>query len=327
MQRQRGSLVPVAEVVSGLNGPVKAIRDASPQARHHFTRFDQVNQLVGASEADADLGFMARLLALCSLPRTNPGNRLQYKRVNGPYQLYMIAGGGNKLPFGNIPRLLLAWVTTEAVRTQSRELILGSSLSEFMGKLGMDSVGGARTRLRNQMRRLFNAHVQLVYEDKLGEASVSSSVTSRTEFWWDPKQPDVPMLWDSKIELGWDFFNGDHPPPGAARHEHPHGSQALFAGPRSLPVARLPDIRAEAPATALLAASVPPVRSGPGQSQRQASRQTLPPPHPARVEENQDCLAGPELLHGSGRPDPLTLQSRHRSGAATSTRGIALVLP
>ena len=150
---------------------------------------------------------MARLLALRSLPRTNPGNRLQYKRVNGPYQLYMIAGGGNKLPFGNIPRLLLAWVTTEAVRTQSRELILGSSLSEFMGKLGMDSVGGARTRLRNQMRRLFNAHVQLVYEDKLGEASVSSSVTSRTEFWWDPKQPDVPMLWDSKIELGWDFFN------------------------------------------------------------------------------------------------------------------------
>ena len=56
---------------------------------------------------------------------------------------------------------------TEAVRTQSRELILGSSLSEFMDKLGMDSVGGARTRLRNQMWRLFNAHVQLVYEDKL----------------------------------------------------------------------------------------------------------------------------------------------------------------
>ena len=207
MQRQRGELVPVGEVIADLDGPVKAIREASPQARHHFTRADQVNQLVGASEAEADLGFMARLLVLCSLPRTNPGNRLQYKRVNGPYQLYMIAGGGNKLPFGNIPRLLLAWVTTEAVRTQSRELILGSSLSEFMGKLGMDSVGGARTRLRNQMRRLFNAHVQLVYEDKLGEASVSSSVTSRTEFWWDPKQPDVPMLWDSTIELGWDFFN------------------------------------------------------------------------------------------------------------------------
>ena len=35
----------------------------TPQARHRFTRFDQVNQLVGASEADADLGFMARMMA------------------------------------------------------------------------------------------------------------------------------------------------------------------------------------------------------------------------------------------------------------------------
>ena len=69
---------------------------------------------------------MARLMALCSLPRTNPGNRHQYKRVNGPYKLIMIAGGDNKLPFGNLPRLLLAWVCTEAVRTQSRELVLGS---------------------------------------------------------------------------------------------------------------------------------------------------------------------------------------------------------
>ena len=67
-----------------------------------------MNQLVEASEADPDRGFMARLMALCSLPRTNPGNRLQYKRVNGPYKLAMIAGTDNKLPYGNLPRLLLS---------------------------------------------------------------------------------------------------------------------------------------------------------------------------------------------------------------------------
>ena len=156
MHRQRGELVPIGEVVSGLDdAPAPALREVSPQARHHFTQADQVNQLVGASETDSDLGFMARLMALCSLPRTNLGNRLQYKRVNGPYKLVMIAGADNKLPYGNLPRLLVAWVCTEAVRTQSRELVLGSSLSEFMGKLGMDSIGGDRTRLRNQMRRLF----------------------------------------------------------------------------------------------------------------------------------------------------------------------------
>ena len=88
MQRKRGELVPVAEAFSDLSGPVAAIRDASPQALHHFTQADQVNQLVSASEADPDLGFMARLLALCSLPRSNPGNRKEYKRVNGPFTLY-----------------------------------------------------------------------------------------------------------------------------------------------------------------------------------------------------------------------------------------------
>ena len=72
MQRKRGELVPIGEVVSDLDGPVQAIRDTSPQALHHFTQADQVNQLVSASEADTDLGFMARMMALCSLPQSNP---------------------------------------------------------------------------------------------------------------------------------------------------------------------------------------------------------------------------------------------------------------
>ena len=58
MQRQRGELVPVGEVIADLPGPVKAIREASPQALRGFTVADQVNQLVSASEADPDLGFM-----------------------------------------------------------------------------------------------------------------------------------------------------------------------------------------------------------------------------------------------------------------------------
>ena len=95
---------------------------------HYFTQADQVNQLVTVSEADPDLGFIARLLASCSLPRTDPGNRLQYKRVNGPYQLYTIADGGNKLPYGNLPRLLLAWVCPEVVLARSRDLIFGDSV-------------------------------------------------------------------------------------------------------------------------------------------------------------------------------------------------------
>ena len=208
MQRQRDGLVPVGEIIADLPGPVKAIREATPQAVHHFTRFDQVNQLVEAGEADPDMGFMARLLALCCLPRANPGNRHQYKRVNGPFKLIMVAGADNKLPFGNLPRLLLAWVCTEAVRTQSRELVLGKSLSKFMRELGVYNSGGnPQTRLRNQMNRLFGCTVSLIYEDNSGFARVTSPVADKHEFWWNERKPNEPVLWDSKIRLGEDFFN------------------------------------------------------------------------------------------------------------------------
>ena len=70
--------------------------DLPAPRRHHFTRFDQINALIVVSEANPGLSFMARLMALCGLPLTNPGNRLQYKRVNRPYKLIMIAGAPDR---------------------------------------------------------------------------------------------------------------------------------------------------------------------------------------------------------------------------------------
>ena len=211
MQRQGGELVPIGEVVADLDGPVKAIRETPPPARRGFTVADQVHQLVSASEADSDLGFMARMMTLCSLPRTNPGNQHRYVRRNGPYTLVMSATGLHKLPFGNLPRLILAWLCTEAVRTQSRELVLGRSLAEFMRTLGIyhnsGGRGGVQTRLRNQMNRLFGCTVSLIYEDESGFVRVTSSVADKQEFWWSNHKPDELSLWESKIELGEKFFN------------------------------------------------------------------------------------------------------------------------
>ena len=207
MQRQRGELVPVGEVIADLDGPVKAIRSTSPQAVHHFTQADQVNLLVGASEADPEIGFMARMMVLCSLPRTNPGNRYRYVRQNGPYKLIMYSSGETKLPYGNFPRLILAWVSTEAVKTQNRVLILGDSLAKFMRELGIYSSGGREgTKLRNQMRRLFGCNVQLTYKDANVERFVNSPIAESGEYWWNPQRPDQPSLWDSKIELSEKFF-------------------------------------------------------------------------------------------------------------------------
>ena len=56
MQRQRGELVPVAEALADLPGPVQVIRDDSPQAQRGFTVADPVDRLVSASEADPATG-------------------------------------------------------------------------------------------------------------------------------------------------------------------------------------------------------------------------------------------------------------------------------
>ena len=50
MQRKRG-LVPIGGALSGLDVPVQALRETSRPARRGFTHFDQVEQLIVASEA------------------------------------------------------------------------------------------------------------------------------------------------------------------------------------------------------------------------------------------------------------------------------------
>ena len=52
--------------------PTKTAKPTRRRQTRHFTQLDQVTQLVAARDADPELGFMARLLALCSLPRIDP---------------------------------------------------------------------------------------------------------------------------------------------------------------------------------------------------------------------------------------------------------------
>ena len=194
-----------------------------------------------------------------------------------------------------------------------------------MRELGIySSDGKAYARLRNQMERLFNASVRLIYEDKHGKQFVSSAIADRGEFWWDPKRPNERVLWDSKIRLGEDFFNEiiSHPVPIEM-----NTLTALKRSPLGLDLYLWLTYRTfalRAPATALLAAGVPSVRSGTGSGQRQSYRPSLPPESPARAKEDQDGLAGPELHNGQGRLDPLALEARDCThDRPTASRGVA----
>ena len=79
-QRKREEARGIEEFRESLGTPAPL----TPQAVFHWNYDDQINALVAARFDDPDVGFMARLLALCSLPRTDPGNRDRYVRRNGP---------------------------------------------------------------------------------------------------------------------------------------------------------------------------------------------------------------------------------------------------
>lgn len=198
----------IGAVLSALPTPTRQ----TPQAQHHYTRAKQTEELISIGlDPSPDIGFMSRFLALCSLPRTDPGNRREYKRQNGPYKLILSTVDDNKLPYGNLPRLLLAWVCTEAVKTKSRNLILGSSLTSFMHQLGMYSDSGGsradRTRLHQQIDRLFSAHIDLFYEVPGHKSHVKADITKKTELWWNYKKPEQHTLWQSNITLGESFYD------------------------------------------------------------------------------------------------------------------------
>lgn len=179
-----------------------------------------------AKEAGA-LGFMARSLVQATLPHRNPKKDTQaWGRENGYFSLVIQPGYFKKddeyislgFPYGNIPRLLLAWMTTEAVRTKDKTLILGNSLSEFMRKLDLMPTGGrwgSITRLREQMQRLLAAKITCTYNDQKSLGIQNISIADQAILWWTPQKPEQAGLWESLIELSDKFFNDiiNHPVP------------------------------------------------------------------------------------------------------------------
>lgn len=170
-----------------------------------------------------EMAFMARALVQATLPHSDPGAVPIWGRSNGRLTLtikpdWELDPKTNQprsvgIPYGTIPRLLLFWITTEAVKTKSRRLELGDSLSAFMRELGLTATGGrwgSIPRLREQMNRLFRAKISFdVRQEANGESGAAwldMQVAPKGELWWNHHQPEQSTLWKSWIELGDSFF-------------------------------------------------------------------------------------------------------------------------
>ena len=179
----------------------------------------------------SDRAFVTKFLVLATLPHRQPrGNPPEWCRSNGWYTLSIRPGyttdprTGRRVcvgyPAGSIPRLLMFWVSTEAVRTKSRHLDLGETLSEFMRELGLNPRNGTcprsdTFRLRQQMDRLFRATISFELTNTGVHRWTDMQVAPEGELWWDFNQQHERPLWQNWIELGEKFYEAvvAHPVP------------------------------------------------------------------------------------------------------------------
>lgn len=156
-----------------------------------------------AKEAGA-IGFMPRVLVQTSMPYRDPKTKI-YERQNGNVKVSMLCPNG--VPFGSIPRFLVSYLTTEAVKTGSPVISLGRSQNEFLDRLGMTTAGGAvASRLKNQSKRFFTTMLSIESGIDDVEAMANIMIASRAYLAWSPKNPDQHSLWDSSMTLTDEFF-------------------------------------------------------------------------------------------------------------------------
>ena len=158
------------------------------------------------------LGFMAKFLVQTTLPHSEQVGT-QYVRTDGNLTLRITDVGGAGLPYGSYPRLIMIWMTTEAVRTANRELELGSSLSSFMAQLGLQATGGhwgTIPRFRDQMQRLVGAAITTRWSgESNGQAHSGGEnllVADRFHLWWTPQKLPVERPEKSSVTLSANFF-------------------------------------------------------------------------------------------------------------------------
>ena len=162
------------------------------------------------AKSAGSLGFMARAMVIATMPYKDPKQPV-FERKNGDFKLRILAGYDGGIPYGIYPRLLLSWVVTEAVKTQSPVIELGDSLTGFLRDvLDIQRGGGKRgtgTRVNDQMKRLFGSLISASYNGastSLNERAPGRGFVLKNVLIADELQVD-----DKAIEEGIDGVEGE----------------------------------------------------------------------------------------------------------------------
>ena len=185
---------------------------------------------------EPDRAFLARELVIATLPHRDP-KKPTWVKSNGDFSLVLSSGVDKRgefigLPYGSIPKLLLFWFVTTAIKTQSRHIQLGDSLNGFLREIGLDpKTGGGKRgdarRMKDEMTKLVNCRISFIYEDgnqiRGSRSSRDMLVAEESVVWWDFQNPDERSILECRITLSEAFYEA------ATRNPVPFDFRALVA--------------------------------------------------------------------------------------------------
>ena len=177
---------------------------------------DEIETSLAIEREDAKsagkLGFMARALVQASMPYKDPKTNV-FVRQNGDITLRIISAENAGVPYGIYPRMLMSWLTTEAVRTQSREIVLGESLGVFLKEMELTR-GSASQRFQTQMKCLFSSVVNVKRSGAKGFALKNIVLVDEVEVteedatsFWQPQEINTAGKWKSHLLVSQNFFD------------------------------------------------------------------------------------------------------------------------
>ena len=193
------------------------ISDSPPkltfQRKKHLQLVNLAGDLAEQTREEADaLGFMSRLLIMVNLPYRDPGKDCKnWWRQNGNVTIDVNSGTEKGvpigLPYGAYPRLILAYLITQAVKTQDPTIYLGKSFSHFLTLLGIKKGGKTYKQLHKQLERTLFASFSWTYRTDKQLSRANIQISRQFQLWWDEKLPEQQSLWESYIRFNMDFYN------------------------------------------------------------------------------------------------------------------------
>jgi hypothetical protein len=172
-----------------------------------------------AIEADAPDSILYQHTVFCQtgLPYRDPGNAARlWHRTQGAAHLEVEAGRAFHtqkgdfvnvgLPFGPKPRLILAYLNAEALRTRSPVVEVEDSLTAFVQRIGLCREGRSIKAVKDQLTRLATAEIRLaIAMPGTPTKQIQAHIVKGFELWL-PKDQRQRVLWPSSIVLSTDYF-------------------------------------------------------------------------------------------------------------------------